>query len=203
MAKPPSIPESSRTISNPHGVCASQEGGEPAPHCGTEHGLAAENAIGPRGAKAPGQSNLSAENRAPLSASGDAEPIRPPRPNAGAIEVPHKHEAAVPCSPSRRGGSTGANQETSDAAERERERRTHDAKRSRRRVPDKRRLIARDPRGFFSMKETCEITSLSRGTITRMVERETFPEYRPLTDDPNGRKGFRVSEVLKWLADRG
>ncbi|WP_168263117.1 helix-turn-helix transcriptional regulator [Rhizobium leguminosarum] len=64
-------------------------------------------------------------------------------------------------------------------------------------------MIARDPRGFFSMKETCEITSLSRGTITRMVERETFPEYRPLTDDPNGRKGFRVSEVLKWLADRG
>ncbi|MET3855372.1 hypothetical protein ABIE40_002461 [Rhizobium sp. OAE497] len=37
----------------------------------------------------------------------------------------------------------------------------------------------------------------------RMVERGTFPEYRLLTDDPNGRKGFRVLEVLKWLADRG
>lgn len=77
------------------------------------------------------------------------------------------------------------------------------AKRSRRRVPDKRRLIARDPRGFFSMKETCDITSLSRSQIMRMVERGTFPEYRLLTDDPNGRKGFRVLEVLKWLADRG
>jgi predicted DNA-binding transcriptional regulator AlpA len=76
-------------------------------------------------------------------------------------------------------------------------------KRSRRRVPDKRRLIARDPRGFFSMEETCEITSLSRSQIKRMVERDTFPEYRLLTDDPNGRKGFRVFEVLKWLADRG
>ncbi|MGH0364201.1 helix-turn-helix transcriptional regulator [Sinorhizobium meliloti] len=76
-------------------------------------------------------------------------------------------------------------------------------KRSRRRVPDKRRLRARDPRGFFSMEETCEITSLSRSTIKRMVERETFPEYLPLTDDPNGRKGFRVFKVLEWLANRG
>ncbi|MBW9113856.1 AlpA family phage regulatory protein [Rhizobium cauense] len=76
-------------------------------------------------------------------------------------------------------------------------------KRTRRRVPDRRKLIARDPRGFYSMRETCEITSLSRGTIDRLVEDKLFPEKVPLTDNPLGRKGFRVSEVLKWLADRG
>ncbi len=76
-------------------------------------------------------------------------------------------------------------------------------KRSRRRVPDKRRLIARDPRGFFSMKETCEITSLSRSTIDRLVEDKMFPEKVPLTGNPRGRKGFRVFQVLQWMANRG
>ncbi|AWI57934.1 hypothetical protein AB395_00002281 [Sinorhizobium fredii CCBAU 45436] len=64
-------------------------------------------------------------------------------------------------------------------------------------------MIARDPRGFFSMKETCEITSLSRSTIDRLVEDEMFPKKVPLTNDPHGRMGFRVSEVLNWLANRG
>ncbi|MGR9372359.1 helix-turn-helix transcriptional regulator [Rhizobium leguminosarum] len=53
------------------------------------------------------------------------------------------------------------------------------------------------------MKETCEITSLSRSTIDRLVEVNMFPEKVPLTGNPRGRKGFRVFEVLQWMANRG
>lgn len=108
--------------------------------------------------------------------------MRPPPPNARATDEKRGQEVA---------------------AARDGDRRMQRAKRSRRRVPDKRRLIARDPRGFFSMKETCEITSLSRSTIDRLVEVNMFPEKVPLTGNPRGRKGFRVFEVLQWMANRG
>ena len=52
---------------------------------------------------------------------------------------------------------------------------------------------------FLSVKEASEITSLSRATMYRLIEREAFPRLRQLAP---GRVGFRASEVEQWVATR-
>ncbi|OXS99094.1 hypothetical protein B7H23_12885 [Notoacmeibacter marinus] len=52
---------------------------------------------------------------------------------------------------------------------------------------------------FCSIAETCEITSLSRPTIWRLVRDGTFPRPVALTDRRNA---FVRSEVNAWLRER-
>jgi prophage regulatory protein len=52
---------------------------------------------------------------------------------------------------------------------------------------------------FVSVKEAVAITSLSRATMYRLVDRDAFPRPRQLAP---GRVGFRASEVEEWVATR-
>jgi prophage regulatory protein len=52
---------------------------------------------------------------------------------------------------------------------------------------------------FLSVKEAAAITSLSRATMYRLVDKDAFPRPRQLAP---GRVGFRASEVEEWVATR-
>jgi prophage regulatory protein len=52
---------------------------------------------------------------------------------------------------------------------------------------------------FLSVKEAAAITSLSRATMYRLVDKDAFPRLRQLAP---GRVGFRASEIKEWLATR-
>jgi prophage regulatory protein len=52
---------------------------------------------------------------------------------------------------------------------------------------------------FLSVKEVAAITSLSRATMYRLVDRDAFPRPQQLAP---GRVGFRASEVEEWVATR-
>ena len=49
---------------------------------------------------------------------------------------------------------------------------------------------------FYSINKTCKILGLSRRTIDRMEERGEFPKRVLLSPM---RKGFRVSDLKKWM----
>ena len=49
---------------------------------------------------------------------------------------------------------------------------------------------------FYSINKTCKILGLSRRTIDRMEERGEFPKRVLLSPM---RKGFRVSDLNKWM----
>ena len=55
---------------------------------------------------------------------------------------------------------------------------------------------------LVSMKETCKLVSLSRAHITRLEEDGKFPKRVRLTDFPNGRFAYVMSELQAWIASR-
>ena len=55
---------------------------------------------------------------------------------------------------------------------------------------------------LVSMKETCKLVSLSRAHITRLEQEEKFPKRIRLTDFPNGRFAYAMSELQAWIAIR-
>ena len=51
-------------------------------------------------------------------------------------------------------------------------------------------------RYFLSINETCDLVSLSRTTLWRLEQRGEFPKKVLLSPM---RKGYRTSELIKWL----
>ena len=51
-------------------------------------------------------------------------------------------------------------------------------------------------RYFLSINETCDLVSLSRTTLWRLEQRGEFPKKVLLSPM---RKGYRLSEVKKWV----
>ncbi|CAN7237646.1 helix-turn-helix transcriptional regulator [Rhizobium sp. LjRoot254] len=58
-----------------------------------------------------------------------------------------------------------------------------------------------DLRGYYTVREVCKLTTLSRQTIWRMVEDGRFPPPVELTEG-RGRIGFSIPAVHRWLADK-
>ncbi|WP_165421663.1 helix-turn-helix transcriptional regulator [Rhizobium ruizarguesonis] len=56
-----------------------------------------------------------------------------------------------------------------------------------------------NPNGFYSYREVCELTTLSRQTIYLLRIAGRFPEPTPLT---SGRIGWLKPVIHRWIADR-
>lgn len=55
------------------------------------------------------------------------------------------------------------------------------------------------PTGYYTLKQVCELLTLSRSTIDRMRERGEFVQAVDLT---SGRIGFPIPEVHAWKLKR-
>jgi excisionase family DNA binding protein len=53
--------------------------------------------------------------------------------------------------------------------------------------------------GMYTLRQVCELTSLSRSTIYRLRDEGVFVAAKRLS---NGRIGFPIAEVHRWLAER-
>lgn len=60
-------------------------------------------------------------------------------------------------------------------------------------------MIFEDRVGFYTMKEVCRITALSRSTIYRYLERKKFPE--PTTFEDGGNLKFWIPHVHAWIRE--
>lgn len=53
-----------------------------------------------------------------------------------------------------------------------------------------------DRERFYSYREVCEITTLSRTTIWRLRKRKAFPAPQKMS---SGRIAWRVRDVIAWV----
>lgn len=53
-----------------------------------------------------------------------------------------------------------------------------------------------DRERFYSYREVCELTTLSRTTIWRLRRREAFPAPKKMS---NGRIAWRARDVIAWM----
>ncbi|MES4991037.1 AlpA family phage regulatory protein [Agrobacterium radiobacter] len=58
-------------------------------------------------------------------------------------------------------------------------------------------IIFDDKIGFYTMKDVCRITALSRSTIYRYLERKRFPE--PVIFEDGGNLKFWIPDVHSWI----
>lgn len=56
-----------------------------------------------------------------------------------------------------------------------------------------------NPHGYYSYREVCELTTLSRPTIYRLRKKNLFPDPDPLT---GRRVGWPIPVIHRWLAAR-
>jgi len=60
-------------------------------------------------------------------------------------------------------------------------------------------LIFEDRIGFYTMKDVCRITAMSRSTIYRRLEEGRFPE--PATFQDGGNLKFWIPDVHAWIRE--